>query len=281
MSSETVKVLLVENDRGDAALLRRSLAAARTAKFELVHVETLSDALKQVAAGAFDIVLLDLGLPDSEGLDTFVRAHEDARGLPIVVLTGLDDETAAIQAVQAGAQDYLVKGQVEGPSLVRALLYAIERLRRDQADALRKTQTIHLFRSLFRTLGRGASAVLYLAGVDAGTGTFEFIRETWKPADERRFLEALTDYFRSAGLCTIQDVNVDRSASRVTARVQDSFESATRGRDADAFVCHFLRGILCGIAIQMLGVSELVGDEITCQSHGGKACEFLVHPLFG
>lgn len=281
MSPPTIRVLLVEDNPDDVLLIRRALAGARSTEFDVDHVDRLSEAQRRLAEDPFDVILLDLHLHDSRGLDTVVGARDGARGVPIVVLTSLDDEDVGVKAVQAGAQDYLVKGQLETPLLVRALRYAIERLRRDQAEALRKSQTTHLWRSLFRTLGRGASSVLYLAGVDAGAGTFEFVRDTWKPRDEQGFLKAVKDYLQSAGLCDIQEFRIDRAATRFTARVKDSFESVARDRPTDVPVCHFLRGILCGVATGLLGVSELICDEVTCQAHGAKECEFLVHPLFG
>jgi diguanylate cyclase (GGDEF)-like protein len=88
--------------------------------------------LERLAAGGIDVVLLDLGLPDSVGLDTFTTVNTQAPQVPILVLTGLDDEALAVQVVQQGAQDYLVKGQADGDSLARAIRYAIERKRAEE-----------------------------------------------------------------------------------------------------------------------------------------------------
>jgi signal transduction histidine kinase len=123
---------LVEDNRGDARLIREMLKETG-ARFELAHVERLDEGLKRLGEETFDVVLLDLNLADSQGLDTFVRAHAQAPGVPIVVLTGLADEAIGVKAVQGGAQDYLVKGQVDGDPLVRALRYAIERKRAEEA----------------------------------------------------------------------------------------------------------------------------------------------------
>jgi signal transduction histidine kinase len=124
-----VRILLVEDSPGDARLIRETLREAESLRFELTHAERLGDALSAVGAGETDVVLLDLSLPDAHGLDTVGRMLQAAPSLPILVLTGLADETVAVQAVQAGAQDYLVKGTVEGGTLARAIRYAIQRKR--------------------------------------------------------------------------------------------------------------------------------------------------------
>ena len=140
MESQRVKILLVEDDPDDVWVMRNLLADRWDGPFDLVHVELLSAALEQVAAGGVDVVLLDLTLPDSRGLESFLMMHARAGDVPIVVLTGLDDETAAVKAVQTGAQDYLVKGQVDDNLLVRSIRYAIERTKRHDAErALRAT----------------------------------------------------------------------------------------------------------------------------------------------
>jgi diguanylate cyclase (GGDEF)-like protein/PAS domain S-box-containing protein len=100
---------------------------------ELTHVNRLSEAEKHLAENVVDIILLDLGLPDAQGLAAVRRAHTAAPRVPLVVLTGLDDETLSGQALQEGAQDYLIKGQIDARSLLRSLRYAIERKAMDEA----------------------------------------------------------------------------------------------------------------------------------------------------
>ncbi len=126
-----VRILLVEDNPGDARLIREVLREAVSIRCELMHEQRLSGARERCAEGGVDVVLLDLSLPDAHGLRTVTECLEFAPTLPIIVLTGLDDETVAVQAVQAGAQDYLVKGQVESTLLVRAIRYAMERKRLD------------------------------------------------------------------------------------------------------------------------------------------------------
>ncbi|AFY36085.1 response regulator [Calothrix sp. PCC 7507] len=133
MAGENIKVLLVEDNPGDVLLLQEFLRDVTTVTVELIPTQRLDEALNYLVNQSFDLILLDLSLPDSQGLDTFVRTHHQAKAIPIIVLTGMDDETLALRAMQAGAQDYLVKGQVTGDLLVRSMRYAIERQRGEVA----------------------------------------------------------------------------------------------------------------------------------------------------
>ena len=131
MTNQPVQILLIEDNPGDARLIKEFLGeTGRT--FELDWVNSLSKGLKRLDGK--DAILLDLTLPDSIGLDTFRKVHSEAPALPIIVLTGNDDETLSSKALQEGAQDYLVKGQVSGGQiLARSIRYAIERKRIEEA----------------------------------------------------------------------------------------------------------------------------------------------------
>jgi two-component system cell cycle sensor histidine kinase/response regulator CckA len=129
MKEKPLSILLVEDSPGDARLMREAFAEVDAERFRLTHVERLSEALKTLEQGGVDIVLLDLSLPDESGLRTVTRARAAAPDVPIVVLTGLNDEEFAIKAVREGAEDYLVKGQIGGALMVRSVRYAIERHR--------------------------------------------------------------------------------------------------------------------------------------------------------
>lgn len=126
---QDLRVLVVEDNRADVKLVRDALAVARGRRFAITDVARLSDALERLKVDPFDVVLLDLGLPDSKGLATFSLLHAPYRLLPILVLSGLDDERVAVDAVRLGAQDYLVKGKYEDGLLARAIHYAMERQR--------------------------------------------------------------------------------------------------------------------------------------------------------
>src|SRR5438067_7160741 len=113
-----IRALLVEDNPGDARFIRETL---RDAAVDLVHADRLSSGLEVLSREPADVVLLDLSLPDSRGFETFEAMRLGAPTVPIVVLSGLDDEDLAVRAVKEGAQDYLVKGQVEGSALLRAM----------------------------------------------------------------------------------------------------------------------------------------------------------------
>lgn len=134
MESQKCRILLVEDDPDDVWVMRSLLGDRWDGPFELINVELLSAGIRRCAEDVFDVVLLDLALPDSRGLETFIAMHAHAAGVPIVVLSGYDDELTAMKAVQAGAEDYLVKGQVNDNLLVRSIRYAIERNRRNRAE---------------------------------------------------------------------------------------------------------------------------------------------------
>jgi signal transduction histidine kinase/HPt (histidine-containing phosphotransfer) domain-containing protein len=121
-------LLIIEDNPGDARLLREMLNDGSHSA-ELVVAATMGEAERYLSDTAVDIIVLDLGLPDSQGLDAVRRAHIAGRNAPLVVLTGLDDGTIAEQTLREGAQDYLIKGQIEAKGLLRALRYAIERKR--------------------------------------------------------------------------------------------------------------------------------------------------------
>ena len=131
-----MRALLVEDNPADARLIREALRESQAAELTLVVVERLADALLAVAAAPPDVALLDLTLPDASGVEAVRRMHAAAPALPIVVLTGIDDDAIALQAMKEGAQDYLVKGRADGNLLSRSIRYAIERKRAEE-DARR------------------------------------------------------------------------------------------------------------------------------------------------
>lgn len=125
-----VRVLLVEDNKADAGYIRRQLHMAEQTNFEIDHVEWVSTAITAITNGHYDVVLLDLSLHDSQGVDTVVRVREASSRIPIIVMTGSDDLTTAIQCVNYDAQDYIVKSEVEARHLERSILQAIMRAKR-------------------------------------------------------------------------------------------------------------------------------------------------------
>jgi signal transduction histidine kinase len=134
MAPSTLKIMLVEDSPSDAALLQESLSQAG-GHFHFTHVATWAEAAGCLGEESFDLLLLDMSLPDSSGSATFIRARAAAPHLPIVVLTGLEDEALGLEAVRHGIQDYLVKGQLEGHLIARSIRYALERKQAEEALA--------------------------------------------------------------------------------------------------------------------------------------------------
>jgi PAS domain S-box-containing protein len=152
MDDRPLHILVVEDNSTDLLLLEAALEEVSSLEFTLTHAKRLDEALERLAdegsraarldgasldgaypdAPYFDAVLLDLGLPDSQGLETFARLQREHPAIPILIVSGLDDETLAVQAVQGGAQDFVVKGKFQGNMLVRTIRYAIERKRTEQ-----------------------------------------------------------------------------------------------------------------------------------------------------
>lgn len=151
LSKTPIKVLLVEEDPSGVEYLRRTFASSNQARFETEWVQSLNEALERLSRGGIDVMLLDLNLPDSEGIGTFDRANAFAPDVPIVVLTDLDDQELAMRTVQGGAQDYLVKDTVSPGLLMRSILYALERHR--LFSALRSLSLIDDLTGLYNRRG--------------------------------------------------------------------------------------------------------------------------------
>ena len=155
---DNARVLVVEDDPVQAFLVQEILEEATGVRALVTNVTRLGDAITALEAGPFDVALLDLGLPDSSGLDSLTRLRRAAPTLPIVVVTGLEDEELGLAALKAGAQDYLVKGHLEPLLLARSLRYAIERCRAEHALARERT--------LLRTVVNTIPDLIWLKDVD-------------------------------------------------------------------------------------------------------------------
>ena len=127
MSNQSLKILLVEDNAAEVELIQELLTEASPTPFELRSVNRLGEGLECLRLDEFSIVLLDLSLPDSRGLETVIQFKAEASSIPMIVLTAFNDELIALESVRKGAQDYLFKGQLEGELLLRAIKYAIER----------------------------------------------------------------------------------------------------------------------------------------------------------
>jgi PAS domain S-box-containing protein len=148
MAATSIKVLLIEDSKMDSHLLSVLLRESTSSFFQIHHAERLADALNRLRQEKFDVILSDLSLPDSQGFETFESLNAQAADIPILVLSGTDDETLAARAVREGAQDYLVKGRVDGYILGRAISHAIERHRVELALEESERHYKHLLESI-------------------------------------------------------------------------------------------------------------------------------------
>jgi PAS domain S-box-containing protein len=175
--TQPLKVLLVEDNLADARLVRELLREAGAGMVLLTHAERLRQAVSLLRDGGFNAILLDLSLPDSDGLETFARARQEAPASAIVVLTGIHDEALALRAVREGAQDYLIKGQVDGQLLYHSLRYAVERGRVE--EVLRRNE--ERYRLLFESNPQpmwvvDAASRAFLAVNDAAVRRYGYTR---------------------------------------------------------------------------------------------------------
>jgi serine phosphatase RsbU (regulator of sigma subunit) len=189
------RLLLVEDDEGDAFLVRELLDESDASR-DVTWVRSLAEARTAMAESSFDCVLMDLGLPDASGLDALRDVLEEAADTAVLVLTGLADEQSGTEAMAAGAQDYLVKGQVDGELLTRSIRYAVERKRADEqlrrlyASELRESENTRLERGLLpHPLTRDTRLSItsrYRSGRDGVLGGDFF--DVVETADERLFI---------------------------------------------------------------------------------------------
>ncbi|MDJ0618722.1 MAG: PAS domain S-box protein [Calothrix sp. MO_192.B10] len=182
MAETPIQVLLVEDNPGDVLLIQELLGEVSSVDCQLTSVELLDEALQLLERESFDIILLDLSLPDSNGLETFINLHNQVPAIPIIVQTGLNDETLAMRAMQQGAQDYLVKGQASGDLLVRCMRYAMERQRAE--EALRQSE------ERFRSLSASAPIGIYQTNAD---GICIYTNDLWQEISGLTLAESLGD----------------------------------------------------------------------------------------
>ena len=156
MATQPISILMIEDNPGDARLVQELLLESSWAgRFVVTWVDRLGQAFDKLTNSVFQVILLDLSLPDSHGLETLTRMRAKAPSLPIVVLSGLDDEDLALRAMQGGAQDYLVKGRGDGDLIRRAIRYSIERHRAE--EALRQSRA--RFQAIYENTSLGISLV--------------------------------------------------------------------------------------------------------------------------
>jgi len=278
--SHVTKILLVEDNPGDARLLRECLAETAELPFELFHRATLAEALESLAKESPDVILLDLGLPDARGLDSVRRARRAAPEVPLLVLTGMSDGDLAVRALQEGAQDYLVKGQIDGALIWRALRYAAER-QRVQLELLSLSLTDELTglnnRRGFMTLAGHHLKVAYREDKPFLIGFVDLdglkqINDTFGHQEGNRALvetaNLLKDTFRQSDILArlggdefavlIAEATEDRIGT-VTDRIQQKLEVCNAAPNRK-YPLHFSIGIVPGEAGRHCDLEQLLHE---------------------
>lgn len=198
MNDQEIKILLIEDNLDYAQLIKRIIAKKTSSSMDVEHHDTFSKGYERASKGDLDLILLDLNLPDSGNIDTLLIIS-NITDVPIIVLTGTDDEDLALKAVQMGAQDYLMKGQVDASLLVRSIKYAIERKKAD--DALRRTE------ERFRLMIENALDLITILDVD---GTMTYVSPSHKLIvgyeDDELIGKRVFDFIHPEDLSRVLDV---------------------------------------------------------------------------
>jgi PAS domain S-box-containing protein len=263
-------VLLIEDNPADSRLIREYLAEERDAHFDVAVASRLGAGLDHLTHHGADAVLLDLSLPDSQGLDTFstLRAHHP--GVPVVVLTGLADDAVALQAVQRGAQDFLVKGDVNSVLLARAVRYAVERRRAEETVRRRNQELTLLNRVIAVSIAVGEPEQLLQVACEEMAAVFRLPRVTARLVDdERTAVRVVAEYAveglpsslgweeQLAGNACLQQLLEERSPLTVYAD-----EAGGNGPADAASSPHPMLGLMRRLNLQALLRVPLVADNV-------------------
>jgi len=247
-----IRILLLEDNPGDARLVREALADAH-GRYELTWADRLSVGLEKATAEEYDLLIVDLLMPpESRGIITFTRVHAQAPLVPKLVLTSWDDEELAVKAVQAGAQDYLIKSQIDGPGLLRAIRHALERYRlvtelrelslRDELTGLHNRRGFFLLAEQQLKVAKRTRQNLLLFYVDLDG--MKRVNDTYGHLEgDRALAEAaavLRDTFRESDIlarlggdefAVLSIAASDQSAAGIRARLDRAVRAHNRGRE--------------------------------------------------
>ena len=221
---EVREVLLVEDNRIDAQLIRRLLRRVSTSYYRITHVRTLNDAVLSAEELSPDVILADLNLPDSRGTDTVASLQTAYPDIPLIIVSAWEDEAVSLRSVKAGAQDYLVKGHIDGANLHRVIRYAIER-KRTELELVRLAQFDQLTGLPNRTLLRERVNHALARAMRSGSGVATLI------LDMDRFKEINDMLGHEVG-----DKLLIKAAKRIRANVRDQDTVARLGGDEFAVV---------------------------------------------
>jgi len=242
---EVREVLLVEDNRIDAQLIRRLLRRVSSSYYRITHVRTLNDAVLSADELAPDVILADLNLPDSRGTDTVASLQTAYPDIPLIIVSAWEDEAVSLRSVKAGAQDYLVKGHIDGANLHRVIRYAIER-KRTELELVRLAQFDQLTGLPNRTLLRERVNHALARAMRSGSGVATLI------LDMDRFKEINDMLGHEVG-----DKLLIKAAKRIRANVRDQDTVARLGGDEFAVV---LEGV--SEAKEVLPVIERIVDSL-------------------
>lgn len=251
-SARSIRILLVEDDAGDARLIEEMLREYIDPEAELVHAGTLRDAITRIVGDSFDAIVLDLGLPDSQGSGTLIRVLELAPEAAVVVLTGLDDVELGEKLLHAGAQDYLVKGEVDGRGLQKSIRFAVERVR--VSVALREAKNLAEAASDAKSRFMAVMSHELRTPLNAVIGYSEILAET---AEEDGNEDLLPDLHK------IRD-----AGKQLLAMVNDVLDLSTIDSGKASIACsrYELRDIVNGVAAAVRPQVESGGNQLTVRA---------------
>jgi two-component sensor histidine kinase len=262
MMEHPVRALLVEDNPGDARLIELMLTQSTSPRFELVHVVRLGDALAFLQSSYFDVLLLDLSLPDSHGFDTFTRIKGKANALPIILLTGLDDEVVALKAVREGAQDYLIKGDLEVNLLIRSVRYAIERKRAEEHVKASLREKEVMLQEIHHRVKNNLQIISSLLSLQSRTIKDKYVLEILRDCQNRVHSMALVHgtLYRSENLARI---NFSKYTQSLANDLCDSYGAGARAISLEIHVDDVSLGIDTAGPVGLI-LNELVSN---CLKH--------------
>jgi two-component sensor histidine kinase/CheY-like chemotaxis protein len=273
-TAEMSNVLLVEDNIGDIVSIRTMLSDLKEGIFELKFAETLGEALDILERENFDVVLLDLGLPDSQGFRTFTQVNDQMPELPIIILTGLEDEDLGINAVKEGAQDYLVKGQIDDKVLARSINYAIERKNTEEELKSSISEKEVLIKETHHRVKNNMQIISSLLNLQMGHSDEDDTIDMLKESQNRIKSMALIH----EKLCQSDDLNHIKISDYINTLVTDLFysfnlteEQIDIKMDLEDVYLKIETAIPCGII-----VNELVSNSLKYAFPNGKKGEIFV-----
>jgi sigma-B regulation protein RsbU (phosphoserine phosphatase) len=278
MEKKSIDILLVEDNPGDAGLFRQALNDVETTIFRLTHVDRLSSAFDQLAVRSFDVAFLDLSLPDSQGLATLEHFNKFASNIPVIVLTGNNDEALGVQAIHLGAADYMVKGFVNSTLLARTAHYSIERhriLARLQELDLLKSEFLntasHEMRTPLTIIREFISLILDQIAGPITAEQAEFLSDALRNCDR---LTGLLDNLLDMSKLQSTNIQLDRQATDLHKVLQECYRDFlarchTKNQSVSLDISEALPLVLCDADKISQTLVNLIGNAYKFTPEGG------------